>query len=119
MDELRSAHATSPSSHAAGLGAMSAMGAAAAQAPPPVGTLSVTGAPDVPVGLVFRLQVSVERLRQGLARAELDAAFAGMGDDALHQEEALRLAAEFERADAEALRLGLEGEEEAPGATGP
>jgi Arc/MetJ-type ribon-helix-helix transcriptional regulator len=52
-------------------------------------------------------------LRRELAireRAAIDAAFAALADDREYQAEALAIEAEFERADAEALRLA-EGEE--------
>ncbi len=39
-------------------------------------------------------------------RAAVDAAFAGMADDPEYQQEALQIAAEFETADHEALKLG-------------
>jgi hypothetical protein len=49
--------------------------------------------------------LTAEAIRRRL-RAELDEAFAGVGEDAEYQAEATRLAAEFRHADAEALRLG-------------
>ncbi len=48
-------------------------------------------------------------LRNQLAasrRAAVDAAFTGMADDPEYQQEALRIAAEFETADHESLKLG-------------
>jgi hypothetical protein len=108
MDELRSVRALSPTNHATEIGS-GGSAAYAYQVLPPAGILSVAAQPPVvPTGVVLRLELSAVRLREEMARAALDEAFAGMADDAEYQEEAARLAGEFRHADAEALRLGDE-----------
>jgi metal-responsive CopG/Arc/MetJ family transcriptional regulator len=78
----------------------------------------------LPVNLLVRVDRAVQMgrarrrsslvataLRRELAaieRAEIDAAFAAMGDDDEYQAEALRIVEEFARADREALRMAEE-----------
>ncbi len=51
------------------------------------------------------LNVALKNQLAASRRAAVDAAFAGMADDPEYQQEALRIAAEFESADHESLRL--------------
>jgi len=55
------------------------------------------------------LDVALKNQLTASRRTAIDAAFAGMAQDPEYRQEALRIAAEFESADVESLKLGMTG----------